>query len=142
MKKHTVSSRGIIIKGNKVLLIHRFKNGTEFYTIPGGKVKKHETLEQCLVREISEETSIDINNVRFLEKFESDSKTHNLFLCEYTAGTPKLGNANEARIENRNPKNKFIPEWVTLEEIQNFTIQPNVCENFFKDFVKARTQDN
>lgn len=40
--------RGLVVKGDKVLLIHRFKHGDEYWVVPGGGVEKGESLEQVL----------------------------------------------------------------------------------------------
>lgn len=50
----------IIIDKGKVLLLHRIKDGREYYVIPGGTIEDNETPEQAAVREIKEETNLDI----------------------------------------------------------------------------------
>ena len=48
-------------KENKaVLLIHRFKNGRNYWVIPGGGAKGHETPIDTAIREINEELSIHL----------------------------------------------------------------------------------
>ena len=62
---------GILIKDNKILLIHRFKtlNGilNEYYVIPGGKVEVGEDLVSTTIRELKEEVgqggNVDLNEV-------------------------------------------------------------------------------
>ena len=53
------SCRAVIIKDNKVLLVHRIKNVNEtlreYYVIPGGKQENNESDEETLVREVKEE---------------------------------------------------------------------------------------
>ncbi len=48
------SGRAIIIKDNKILLSHELN--TNIYMSPGGGLEEHETLAECCVREVEEET--------------------------------------------------------------------------------------
>ena len=50
----------IIVKDGKILLMHRTRNGQEFYVFPGGGVEEGETNEEACAREISEETTLTI----------------------------------------------------------------------------------
>ena len=58
-----ISSRAIIFKDNKVVLIYRKRDYQEYYVFPGGKVEDGETKEKCVIRECKEELGIDINKV-------------------------------------------------------------------------------
>ncbi len=63
VKNQLVSTIALIDDENKVLIGKRpvgkaFENLWEF---PGGKVKKNETVEQALIREIREEINIDLS---------------------------------------------------------------------------------
>ena len=60
------ASRGIIIKDNKILLGYETKE--DQYIIPGGGIENNESIEECLIREIKEETGIIIDNhIYYLE---------------------------------------------------------------------------
>ena len=52
-------SRALILDNDKVLLIHRFKDGREYFVLPGGHIEDGETEEETLIREIKEETNLD-----------------------------------------------------------------------------------
>ncbi len=52
MNKRAVA---IIIRDGKILLIHRIKNGQEYFVFPGGGIIEHENAEDAVVREIKEE---------------------------------------------------------------------------------------
>ncbi len=47
------SARAIIIKDNKVYMIHSMKY--DYYEFPGGGIEKGESIIDCLVRETKEE---------------------------------------------------------------------------------------
>ena len=61
----TIRTRAIIINSNNKVLMC-YSNGLKHYEFPGGHLEKHETLDECLKREILEETGIeiDIKNVK------------------------------------------------------------------------------
>ena len=50
----------IIVNDSKVLLMHRKKEGREYWVFPGGGVEKDETSEQAAKREVLEETSLKV----------------------------------------------------------------------------------
>lgn len=58
--------RCYLIKDNKVMTIKYKENNTRagYYDIPGGKIENGETSEQTAIREMKEETGIDIKNLR------------------------------------------------------------------------------
>ncbi len=59
---------GVIIKDNKVLLIKRgIYPRKGFWALPAGFVDTHETAEEALIRELKEETNIDVKAYRFLK---------------------------------------------------------------------------
>ena len=56
---------GIIFKENSVLLTKRVKPpGQNKWSIPGGKVQLGETLEAAVIRELWEETSLEVRPIR------------------------------------------------------------------------------
>jgi len=67
---------GIVLKGDKVLLVKRGKQpGYGKWSIPGGMVELGETLQEAIQREIREECSIEVelgDGVAFLERDNMD----------------------------------------------------------------------
>ena len=136
MKKKRTASRGIVTHDGQVLLIHRIKNGQEYYSIPGGKVEEGETNEQTVEREILEETTMAIKVKEQLGFFEDTNKCSYIFVCEYISGEPSLVNAPEKEEMERNPNNFYEPLWVPLEEALELTIQPNSAAHAFKEYLR------
>lgn len=66
-----------LVKGNKVLLGRRRSAvGYSTFALPGGNLEFGESFEECAVREVKEETGLEIANVELL------TVTNNLFLEE------------------------------------------------------------
>lgn len=72
MEKHIKIGIGVmILDGNKVLLGHRAINKkdtggifeVDCWTLPGGKQEYDETYLECAIREVKEETNLDIENL-------------------------------------------------------------------------------
>jgi ADP-ribose pyrophosphatase YjhB (NUDIX family) len=72
----------------KLVLMHRIKNGHEYYAFPGGKIEPGETQEETLHREIKEELNIDIAITDFFAE-DANPEIPDLgyfYLCEHTGG--------------------------------------------------------
>jgi ADP-ribose pyrophosphatase YjhB (NUDIX family) len=66
MKKYTGKTSTAIIpySGNKILLIERnTKPFVGYWALPGGRMDPNETIEQTIVREVKEETGLDVTIV-------------------------------------------------------------------------------
>lgn len=59
---------GIIVRRNDEVLLLRRKNvhGEGTWSTPGGHLDPGETPEECAVREVREETGVEVGSVRFL----------------------------------------------------------------------------
>ncbi len=99
MSRPTAGLGVIILKEDKVLLGKRRGNhGSSTWCFPGGHIEYFETLEQCALREVKEETDLCIalideypiaaTNNRFPEE---NRHTVTLFLrAKYIQGEPKI----------------------------------------------------
>lgn len=58
----TIQLAGCVLKDeqDRMLLLHRNKNGVTQWALPGGKVENNETTEAAAVRELKEELSISV----------------------------------------------------------------------------------
>ena len=138
MARTNVRVTGLIFKGDKILLTHRFREGGEYWTIPGGGVEDGETLEFALHREITEETSLNITSFSHAFDFIQPvmDKLCHFYNVEYT-GVPKLGDGPEK--ENSTAANKYILEWVNIKSISGLDLYPDAAQevqNFF-DRIKS-----
>ncbi|MEL5954101.1 NUDIX hydrolase [Streptomyces sp. CLV115] len=57
---------GIVIEDNEILLLDQDTDGPRSWSLPGGKVEEGETLAEALVREMREETGVEVEVGRLL----------------------------------------------------------------------------
>lgn len=56
----------IVVKDDKVLIGKRIGDHAPWYSIPGGHLELGETFEDAAIREVKEETNLDIKNQRVI----------------------------------------------------------------------------
>lgn len=116
------SCYGIVIHEDKILLTKQYGR----YEVPGGGVDLGENPEETVVREIKEETGIDVVNPRlvkhltsFFSHQESGGIEHKqslllFFVCDYSGGELTLDGLMEdekATVE--------MAEWIPLSELDS-----------------------
>ncbi len=102
---------GILIENNKILLVQQKLSDKRNWSLPGGRLERGETLSQGLIREMKEETGLDVEIVRMLYICDvaSSSNTilHITFLIKRVGGEIELP-SNEFD-ENPIHDVKFVP---------------------------------
>lgn len=113
----------LVVKDGRSLLIHRIKNGVEYYVLPGGGVENGETLEDAARREAKEETDLDVTIDRECCRFTDgyDGREHVIFLVTRFSGTPKISGGERERASRMN---QFILEWLDQERMKKVTVYP------------------
>ena len=78
------------IKGNEILMVRQQHGKHDYWTLPGGSAEEGETDSQAIVREVREETRLEVKPVRLLfeKEFHTDvaDSIEQCFLC------PIIGN--------------------------------------------------
>jgi ADP-ribose pyrophosphatase YjhB (NUDIX family) len=119
---------------NKYLLV--FDPKFNFWRVPGGRLKFSEKIEDCLVREIKEELSIEITIENFLG-FGQDK----VFLIPLQKEVSRVLLYFKCKIKNSD-ENKIKPDeseiikikWLTMNEIKDHeNLEPGM-KDFFKRF--------
>ncbi len=111
------AARAIIIENGKILVMHRNKRGSQYYTLVGGRVKDDETIEQGLAREVKEETGLDITAAQlvFTEQHEPPYNDQYIFLCQAAPhDSVSIQDASEEAFLNKIDINVHTPLWVEL----------------------------
>ena len=94
--------RCYLIKGNKVV-VTKYKIGNRkegYYEIPGGKIENGELPEQTAIREMKEETGIDIRNLKYrgnmIIEYPNRVLDFVVFVCDECEGEPQETEENES----------------------------------------------
>ena len=127
----------LVFKDNQVLMIFRRENGSEYYVLPGGGIEDNETLEYAVIRELSEETSINASFDKKLISIKDDvsGRMNHICLCKYISGAPKLA-ADSVEVSRTSDKNTYNPMWVDINKIKNLTLFSEQTKNFLVKYFK------
>ncbi len=88
----------VINEENQILLVKHRKGTRQYWVLPGGRLEYGEAFEECGVREVQEETGLDVEVEKIVfisEAIAPDRSRHivNIYMCaRQIGGTLKLGN--------------------------------------------------
>ncbi len=126
-------SRAILQQDNKFLIIR--VNDAEYYHLPGGHVEVGETSADALIREIKEETNIEIDLGKLLlinEEFyhKNDKEIHSVIF--YYLARPKsiVSMENSVHFEQGHTRvNKHELRWVTVDDLASIDLRPAMIKD-------------
>lgn len=114
------AARAIIIENGKMLVMHRNKHGSQYFTLVGGRAEEGELPLETLAREVKEEAGLEVTSAR-LVYYEDHPAPYNeqfIFLCEVAPhdGTGEVGvqDWSEEGQMNRLGANMHTLMWVDL----------------------------
>ena len=132
---YKVRATGVLIENNSLLLVKQKLSNNKNWSLPGGRVEPGETLEQALIREMKEETGLDVEPIRMLyvcDVAASDNTVlHITFLAKWIGGEITLP-TNEFD-ENPIHDVQFIP----IDELTEYGISEKFIEIIKNDFPNA-----
>ncbi|RMD77468.1 NUDIX hydrolase [Candidatus Dojkabacteria bacterium] len=118
-------------ENNRVLLCQRSKTkkiAPGAWHLPGGKVETGESIEMAIIRELKEETNLDVDLILGLTGVSHDyvvgeEKHRTVFVCVSASGNIILNHENERYA------------FVAIEEVENF-LEPELVK-IYKDAIEA-----
>jgi len=146
LEKHFTAS-ALIIDNGKVLLLHHKKLGVWLY--PGGHIEKDETPDQTVIREVKEETGLDVEIIGGKDNNLADINTdisvlHNPYaiLCELVGNHYHNDIVYLCRISGDNREIKYNEDeskdvrFFNIDELDDIKLFPNfrrLLEKVFKN---------
>lgn len=122
-----IRATGVLIEEGKVLLVKQDITATRHWALPGGRQEAGETLDQCLVRELKEETGLDVaigDLLYITDRILPESHiVHITFLTRRTGGT--LLTEDELRAKK---ETVHKAEMVPLDRLESYGFTRKWCE--------------
>lgn len=100
-----------------MLVMHRNKYGSRYFTLVGGSAQAEETLEAALVREVREETGLEVlrASLVFVEAHPEPHNEQHIFVCEVAPhGEVAVQPTSEEGYLNHLSANIHAPMWVDV----------------------------
>ncbi len=118
MKPLRKAVKCLLIEDEKIVITKYLKgNKSGYYDIPGGKIEENETPEDAAIREMKEETGIEVSNLTpkgFFEVEYQDRKyIFDVFMAQKYEGKPQNFEENTS-------------EWIAIDELLN---KENILSN-------------
>jgi len=120
MKKSTrPRACAAIIRDGKILMVRHQNNERSYWTLPGGGVIEGESLEQAVVREVLEETCLDVKVIKFLFEEQYEYGVSYCFLASAKSeAEAKLGSDPEEDVDYHLSMLQEV-NWHSLESMKN-----------------------
>jgi 8-oxo-dGTP diphosphatase len=124
-KEHRISAGAIVVQRGKILLVRYADapHGRSYLVGPGGRVDDDESIIQAVVREVKEETGLDVNPDKILFVEDLISRRTRMvkiwLLCKLIGGqlTKTQGAVDEGIVEAK---------WYRKEELKDEVVYPTI----------------
>ena len=123
MQRQRVSALLVNRMNAEILLIKRFKEGRNYWVFPGGGVEPEELLDQAIVREVFEETSLRIDNFQEIFSVVNRGQMEHFYLINVQFFEPKLSlHSPERQVQSHS--NRYELTWVKLNDLSKLNLVP------------------
>lgn len=129
----TVRAQAALFTGGDLLCVRHRKGGSEYLVLPGGHLDPGETLWEAVVREVREETGLDVAAGRLwaVSEFRSGPR-HVLdvtFFATTWSGRPRLGSDPEGA---GHPATLVGVEWLGREAFAEAPFRPTLLARWLR----------
>lgn len=122
MSEIAVRAAGLLVSGQKILLVNHRKHERSYWVLPGGHARPGETLPDALRREMMEELALDVTVGELA------------IVHDFVAEDTHVVN-HVFRVEAESTDFRVAPEkvlrgarWVSLEELDGIDLRPAIAE--------------
>jgi mutator protein MutT len=121
-----VTARAVVYNSaDQLLLMERRKPGRHYFTLSGGHVEPGETAEQAVVREVLEETGVQVEVAKLLyTSIDIYHQDQRIFLCRYVSGEPALPPSSPEYSIDQQDNQLHQPGWFTPEALADQQVFP------------------
>lgn len=126
ISKVILSNMCMVYHDDEILVMNRVKSDWPGLTFPGGHVEDNETIEESVIREIKEETNLDISDVKLVGIIEWDiikNVRYIGFLYKTSSFKGEISSSKEGEVF-----------WIKRNELNNYVLSldfKEMCENYF-----------
>ena len=127
---------------DKILLIHRWKNGQEYFVIPGGTIELGEGPLEAVLREMKEEVNLSFSadQLHTAFSFNNQGKEEYYFYTSLSTAETPLMQGEEA--QHSSLQNIYQPEWISLQELYNHNLRPESLKSLLLELLTQESLKN
>jgi len=118
---HKISCRGVVVHDNAVLAVYFHQS--DLFNLPGGGLEKGESLSNCAIREVLEETgyavTVKAETVTVIEYYPDSTWETHFFRCELKSDKPKDINPTEEE-KNAGMEVRWIEMYEFLSILEDY----------------------
>ena len=104
--------------------LNQQKAGRDYYVLPGGGVDLDESFEETCIREVKEETGLDVLALSLVSRYITLEKEENYYFTKVTPAEPVLGGAEA---ERQSPENSYTFLWVEAAQLESLNLLPGAA---------------
>jgi len=122
-----VRAVAILIEEDRLAMIERHRSGLHYYSFPGGAVEPDETPEDAVVREMEEETGLQVMVKRRIAYVWFRGRRQEFFLVARVSGEFGTGTGEEYQPPplGKSPSSgTYHPLWLPLADLASYNVLP------------------
>lgn len=123
----------IIVQDDRILLVRRANPPLQGeWSIPGGLVEAGETIEEAVIREVREETGLEIQPMKLVEVFERILRDKDARVQYHFVLIDYLCRVVSGKAQARSDVSESA--WVTADELKSYSVAEDTCRVVRKAF--------